>query len=265
MTSQDNMTLLYAGEEVLRTESLRRIGEMPRLAAHLDMIEQAMNLLHGLLPEKGNPDDDQLTLGNLGIRCFNALASCVKLSLSGYYQAAAIHIRDVLEVAFLLDHFTSDTALVTQWRTGSDRDRKREFSPRAIRMALDARDQFSGQKRKAAYERLCKLAGHATPEGAVMLAPNPSEKTVHCGPFLEITALQAVLSEAALTAVQAAGSFRLLMHADDLKAHGVRLAFIHAEAEWVQQFFGQEPNHAYLAELRDLYSKAQQEERDGGH
>jgi len=264
MTFPDNMTRLYSGEEAIRTESLRRTGKIPDLAAHLYMIEQAMNLLHGLLPEKGNPDGDQLTLGNLGIRCFNALASCVKLSLSGYYQAAAIHIRDVLEVAFLLDHFTSDRTLVTQWRTGSDRDRKKQFSPLAIRQALDDRDQFTGQKRKAAYEQLCKLAGHATPEGAVMLAPNPSEKTVHCGPFLEITALQAVLSEAALTAVQAAGSFQLLMNADDVEAHGVRLAFMHAEADWLKRFFGQEPDHAYLAELRDLYAKAQQQERASG-
>ncbi|QPL38235.1 hypothetical protein IT881_08695 [Erythrobacter sp. A30-3] len=259
MTFPDNMTRLYAGEEALRTESLRRIGEIPNLASHLHMIEQAMNLFQALLPEKDNPDDDQLTLGNLGIRCFNALASCAKLSLSGYYQAAAIHIRDVLEVAFLLDYFTSDAALVTQWRTLSDRDRKRQFSPLVIRQALDDRDQFTGQKRRAAYEQLCKLAGHATPEGAVMLAPNPNEKTVHCGPFLEITALQAVLSEAALTSVQAAGSFRLLMKADGLEAHGVRLNFMHAEAEWLKQFFGHEPNHAYLSELCDLYSKAQQE------
>ena len=97
-----------------------------------------------------------------------------------------------------------------------------------------------------------------------MLAPNPSEKTVHCGPFLEITAFRAVLSEAALTAVQAAGSFRLLMKADDLDAHGVRIAFMHAEAAWLKQFFGQEPDHAHLAELRDLYSKAQQEKRANG-
>jgi hypothetical protein len=264
MTFPDNMTRLYSGEEALRTESLRRIGEMPDLATHLHMIEQAMDLLHGLLPEKGNPDDDQLTLGNLGIRCFNALASCAKLSLSGYYQAAAIHIRDVLEVAFLLDHFTSNPGLVTQWRTGSERDRKKLFAPLAIRQALDDRDHLTDQKRKAAYEQLCKLAGHATPEGAVMLAPDPNEKAVHCGPFLEITALQAILSEAALTAIQAGNSFGLLMNADDLRAHGVRLAFMHAEAEWLTQFFGQEPNQAYLAELRDLYAQAQQQVRANG-
>ena len=155
MTFPDNMTRLHSGEEALRTESLRRIGEIPDLAAHLHMIEQAMNLLHGLLPETGDPDDDQLTLGNLGIRCFNALASCTKLSLSGYYQAATIHIRDVLEVAFLLDHFTSDPALVTQWRTLSEQKRKKQFSPLVIRQALDDRDQFDSQRRRAAYEQLC--------------------------------------------------------------------------------------------------------------
>src|SRR3546814_7557641 len=83
------------------------------------------------------PDTDQLTLGNLGIRCFNSLAACLKLALSGYYQAATLHIRDLLEVAFLLDHFSTNPALVTEWRTLPERDRERKFSALAIRQALD--------------------------------------------------------------------------------------------------------------------------------
>src|SRR3546814_15620925 len=86
------------------------------------------------------PDTDQLTLGNLGIRCFNSLAACLKLALSGYYQAATLHIRDLLEVAFLLDHFSTNPALVTEWRTLPERDRERKFSALAIRQALDKRE-----------------------------------------------------------------------------------------------------------------------------
>jgi hypothetical protein len=259
MTIPDNISLLHDGEEALHQESLRRIAEMPDLAAHLVMIEQAMNLMTALLPSSEVEDEDQLMVGNLGIRCFNALASCLKLMLSGYYQAATLQIRDLLETAFLLDHFSSDPALVTQWRTISDRDRKRLFSPFAVRDALDNRDGFQGMKRKAAYEQLCKLAGHATPEGAVMLAPDPSERTVHCGPFLENTALQAVISEAALTAIQAAGCLRLVIKTQSLEANSARVSFMHAEADWMKRFFNHEPDHAQLAELRDLLSLARAE------
>src|SRR3546814_13707822 len=78
------------------------------------------------------PDTDQLTLGNLGIRCFNSLAACLKLALSGYYQAATLHIRDLLEVAFLLDHFSTNPALVTEWRTLPERDRERRSEERRV-------------------------------------------------------------------------------------------------------------------------------------
>src|SRR3546814_2688750 len=88
--------------------------------------------------------------------------------------------------------------LVTEWRTLPERDRERKFSALAIRQALDKRDNVTDEKRRAAYKLLCKLAGHATPEGAIMLAPDPTKNTVHCGPYLETNTLHAVISEAAL-------------------------------------------------------------------
>src|SRR3546814_16139607 len=118
---------------------------------------------------------------------------------------------DLLEVAFLLDHFSTNPALVTEWRTLPERDRERKFSALAIRQALDKRDNVTDEKRRAAYKLLCKLAGHATPEGAIMLAPDPTKNTVHCGPYLDTNTLHAVISETALTAVPAAGEFRPLI------------------------------------------------------
>src|SRR3546814_5803584 len=83
---------------------------------------------------------------------------------------------DLLEVAFLLDHFSTNPALVTEWRTLPERDRERKFSALAIRQALDKRDNVTDEKRRAAYKLLCKLAGHATPEGAIMLADRKSTR-----------------------------------------------------------------------------------------
>jgi len=264
MPTLDNIDRLHEGEEIIRKESLRRIGERPDTAAHLVMIEQSMNLLHALLPTTEETDADQLTLGNLGIRCFNSLAACLKLGLAGYYQAAALHIRDLLEVAFLFDYLSIDAALVTEWRTLPDRDREKRFSPVVIRIALDKRDNFADEKRKAAYKLLCKLAGHATPEGAVMLAPDPSKGTVHCGPYLEMNTLHAVISEAALTAVQAAGEFRTLMKVDDVESLAVRLSFMHAEAAWLKRFYDREPDHAKLAQLREWLELARAQEAKSG-
>lgn len=264
MSIPDNLTRLHENEERLRTESLRRIRELPDLAAHMHIIERAMDLIFALLPSIEVTDEDELHLGNLGVRCFNALASSLKLMLGGYYQASALHIRDLLETSFLIDHFSTNSALVTQWRTMSDRDRKIAFKPITVRDALDKRDGFTTMKRKEAYELLCKLAGHATPEGAVMLAPDPCIGTVHCGPFLETTALDAVLSEAAKTAVQAAEAFSRVIRADGIDEHAARIGFMHEEAAWLKRFFNQEPDNARLAELRELLALARAGETGSG-
>lgn len=257
----DNIGRLYGEEERITADSLKAIEATPDLAAHLHIIERAMTLIFALLPSTEVKGADELAAGNLGIRCFNALASALKLMLSGYYQASALHIRDLLETTFLLDYFSTDPALVTQWRTMSDRDRKIAFKPITVRDALDKRDDFTTMKRKETYELLCKLAGHATPEGAVMLAPDPSIGTIHCGPFLEVKSLDAVLSEAAKTAVQAAECFRHVIKADGFNANEARVAFLHDEAAWLKRFFGLEPNHEQLAEMRQLLALAREEEK----
>src|SRR3546814_2220542 len=86
MTIPENITRLHDGEEKLREESLRRIEERSDTSAHLVMIEQSMNLFHALLPTMDEPDTDQLTLGNLGISCFNSLTACLTLARPWYHQ-----------------------------------------------------------------------------------------------------------------------------------------------------------------------------------
>lgn len=252
LRAPDKILSLHIGEEELRKLSVQIISDDGDLTEHLHMIEQIMDLIHALLPTSDVKDQDQLQLGNLGIRCFNALAASLKLMLSGYYQAAALHIRDLLETTFLLDYFTTDPGLVTQWRTMSSRDRKKAFKPITVRDALDKRDGFTTMKRKAAYELLCKLAGHATPEGAVLLSPDPMLGSVHCGPFIERQALEGVLSEAALTATQCGQAFGQLMTSRTLEAFEARASFLHDAALWQRHFFGKEPDHASLAEVRRI-------------
>ena len=252
----ENIELLHTGEEMLRAESLKRIAVLPDMVMHLAMVEHSMDLINALLPSSSVQDEDQLMLGNLGIRIFNALAAALKLMLSGYYQASGLQLRDVLETAFLLDYFSTDSQLITAWRTTSEVERKRAFKPVNIRIALDNRDGFIEKKREEAYKLLCKLAGHATPEGIVMLVPQRGGKSVHCGPFLENSALQALLSEAAKLAVQAAGAFRVVIRNENLNQMEARIFFMEAEADWLEKFFAAKPDRTRIAEMRSQLAVA---------
>ena len=211
-----------------------------------------MAVIHALLPSTAVRNEDQLMLGNLGIRIFNALAVALKLLLSGYYQASALQLRDVLETTFLLDYFSTDKTLLTQWRTLPEAKRKNVFRPVSIRTALDARDGFTEKKRAVAYDLLCRLAGHATPEGAVMLVPDPKSTSVHCGPFLEETALNALIAECASLSVQAAGAFSTLIIDENLDQKEARIAYMQAEADWFERFFEIKIDRTKIEELRTL-------------
>ena len=66
-----------------------------------------MDLIDYFCRQYKHRKQDELTVQLLGIRLFNASASALKLLLSGYYQTAALQERDLLEMAFLLDLFTT--------------------------------------------------------------------------------------------------------------------------------------------------------------
>ncbi len=257
LAGSDNLELLHSGEEALRAESLRRIATLPVMATHLSMIEHCLNLIYALLPSTAVLDKDQLALGNLGIRIFNAVAVSLKLLLSGYYQASALQLRDVLETTYLIDYFSTDTTLIEQWRTMPERNRKNKFKPVSIRSALDDRDGFAEKKRAAAYDLLCRLAGHPTPEGATMLVPDRSATAVHCGPFLEESAMCAVLSECASLATQAASAFCVLNSGENLDQLEARLVFMEESSDWRERIFGATPDQAeIIEELRHLLATA---------
>ena len=73
------------------------------LSEHFKIVGEAMNALLAFTREHVNKSDDELTIQFLGIRVLNSAAVSIKLALSGYYQAAFVHVRDILETSFLLD------------------------------------------------------------------------------------------------------------------------------------------------------------------
>ena len=227
---------LHTEEEALRVKSLQRIIDSQDMSAHLMLVEGSMSLIHALLPSTSEHDADKLMLGNLGIRVFNALAAAIKLLLSGYYQASFLQLRDVLEVAFLLDYFSTDRSLVESWRTLPVAERIQQFSPVKIRAALDNRDGFQEKKREKAYKLLCNYAGHATPEGMMMLVSDNNTKNVNCGPFLDDKKLNAALFECAKLALQTAANFSDLK--TDKKPHenAADQMFMNIHSNWSERF-----------------------------
>jgi hypothetical protein len=74
----------------------------------------------------------------------------------------------------------------------------------------------------------------------------------------------AIISEAALTVVEATGQFGTLMKIDDVESLAVRLSFVHPVYDWFKRDYGREPNHAQSAQLRQWLELARAQEARRG-
>ena len=143
-----NLLLLHQGEEELRKCTVRLVETNPNLADHLGITERAMDVMD-MLRQHYQADDDERTISHLGIRTFNSLATAWKLMASGYYQAATLILRDILETTNLVNAFRVDRALIEKWRKADRRTLKRDFGPAAVRKILDD-DAGLGKSRREA-------------------------------------------------------------------------------------------------------------------
>ena len=175
-----------------------------------------------------------------------------KLSLSGYYQVAAMQVRDVFETAQLLDYFSTNPTLMLQWVNASKKERHRRFSPIAVRMALDERDGTGERKREAVYEEFCRLAAHPTPDSGRMLIPTVRDPVMNVGPFFDEKGLRHALYETALCGLQAASFCRQLRNAHTLAQLKSAICFHEQIQQWFNQFHDLEPNFELMAELQRL-------------
>jgi hypothetical protein len=184
----------------------------------------------------GTEDEDLKVIQMLGLRLFNALATSVKLALSGYFQNSALIMRDILETVFLLSLFNTDRRAITRWRFADKKARFKEFRPLKVREALDNRDGFTSQKRAEMYELFSELAGHPSMKSAHMLRPKGMD--ARNGPFMDRTALEAVLSELGRLAVQAGEGIGAFLPSDWPPGASVHAAFTTLKVEWIGQFYG---------------------------
>lgn len=230
-----NLTNLHIAEELLRDKALDIVVKDERLKLHIAVVEAAMDLID-VFRQFDTSDEDIKVIQVLGMRIFNALGAALKLSLSGYHQNSALILRDVLETTFLIDYFSSNQEKIKCWRSADKKIRMKEFSPVKIREALDARDGFTEKKRHAMYELFSELASHPTMKSVFMMRPKIDGDAVS-GPFMEATALEAVISEMGRLAIQVGEQTSLFFPKDP--PHGIlsRTAFFNLKLRWFNTFY----------------------------
>jgi len=229
-----NLHRLHESEEFLYEKAVGLIEADPRLLLHATVIEQAMDLLD-TFRQFHTHDEDLKVIQMLGLRLFNALASSARLLLGGYAQTSAFVLRDGLETVFLLDFFRTNRAAITAWRNADKNARLKNFRPVKVREALDQRDGFTTKKREEMYSMFSELAGHASMASVTMLRPTGMD--ARNGPFLDPTALDAVLSEAGRLAVQVGETIGSFLPSEWDRGKTTYLDFHAAKLSWLSEFY----------------------------
>jgi hypothetical protein len=189
MHPTDNLKSLHAHEEACRANSLAFIKADPKLSDHWIVVSEAMNVIYAFSRQHAHRSDDELTLQYLGIRLFNAAAASIKLALSGYYQKAFDHVRDILETYFLVDYLATYPDKIIEWKNADRKKRMTEFGPAFIRKALDSRDNYTSGARKKTYDTISEAATHASYLGFSLFTIG------EIGPFYNEKKLSAWLGE----------------------------------------------------------------------
>jgi hypothetical protein len=247
----ENFHSLHEWEERLRAQSLSEIARVEDLACHMRALESAMNTIEHYARSWETDDQNKLTIQLLGVRLFDGAAASLKLLLSGYYQPAAAHARDLLETSFLLDYFRVDDTLIAVWRTAKERKQRDRFRPDVVRKTLDARDRFTGEKRAEQYRLLSIYAAHPNPQGFRILRRTP-EGLALIGPFFELQALGAILAELVKIVTPAAHYFGYHFEPRLKIDYLVKIAFLQTGGEWLERFAGRPFDRTAVEELKAL-------------
>jgi hypothetical protein len=148
----------WSDESAIERENAQFVNQSADLRAHTEVIAAALTFLQRMLEIQSHETDEDLVALRLGVRLLNSAAAALKLGASGFYQPAITMVRDVLELAFLMDLFRRDRKGFAEWIALSKRERKCRFSPVRVRTALDELDGFKEQKRASHYDRLSSYA-----------------------------------------------------------------------------------------------------------
>ncbi|MBI2884777.1 MAG: hypothetical protein HY590_00745 [Candidatus Omnitrophica bacterium] len=245
----ENLESLHGHEQEIHTKAILYINSQSVLKEHLELIQECLNVLYGMLTVHQQRTDDELTLQYLGIRMFNTVVASTKLLLIGYYQVSFAVQRDLLETGFLLDYFASFPQQVSLWKQATDEQLERDFSPVVIRKALDNRDKAQGRKRKEIYKRLCKYASHPSYPGFKLVAPKGLGEI---GPFYDEKYLGSSLGELVLRApyfVLIFLTYFKQLPSNFLKPH---TQFLIKYKSWAQKYLKADLSHIDIESVEQL-------------
>lgn len=240
---------LHVGEESIRVQSVAEIEKSSDMLLHVATAEAALDIIDHFALRYATDVQDELVVQLLGIRLFNAGGLGMSALLSGYYQNAAMQMRDILETWFLIDYFSIRRENITRWRTVDARTREREFAPVEIRKALDIRDGFEGKKRAEHYKLLSAFGAHPTPESFRLYRHEPNGLST-IGPFFSSASLAALLNELAKLMIASAGTFG---HMFEIRRRSDQLAqidLLDAQGKWTSRFSGGKYEPEVIAEFR---------------
>lgn len=131
--------------------------------------------------EKSEGDALELShIQALGIRCLNNLGACSDLIVRGYYQQAAVLVRDLLETSFLLDLFSRAPQHLRPWIDLGKDAGKKTYRPFKVRTLLEELDGQQVDARQRLYEIYSSSGTHPNSDGLGIISP---EGITMVGPF----------------------------------------------------------------------------------
>jgi hypothetical protein len=142
MNPTENLQRLHAHEEEIRAKNLTVIEQNPASRDHWAIVSEAMNVMYAFAHDHEHQSDDELTLQFLGIRLFNAAAASIKLALSGYYQKAFDHVRDVLETSFLIDYLATFPEKIAVWKAAD----KKLIAPASRKLGIEVEEMATATR-----------------------------------------------------------------------------------------------------------------------
>src|SRR5262249_17745860 len=153
----DNLLFLHAAELDI-TRQITKLAESDGLTlVHFQMAESAMDVLDAFRKFPKQSDDFEV-VQYLALRQFNSLASSIRLLMSGYYQSAALMLRDCLETVFLVELFQADAKAIALWRLAGTK-RKSDWGAVNVRRRLEELRAGDCARRKQLYAQFSELAG----------------------------------------------------------------------------------------------------------
>jgi hypothetical protein len=125
-------------------------------------------------------DEEGVAMIRLGLRCLNDIGAADRLMIAGYYQQAAVIIRDLIECSFLLDLFSRAPEHLRPWIELGEKAGLEGYRPKQVRDLLRELDGVDHTARDDLYRFYSREGTHPTAAGLVFTSPDGMTRR---GPF----------------------------------------------------------------------------------